>query len=189
MAKIYTKTGDSGETSLVSGNRVLKGNVRIETYGEVDELNSHLGMIAVYLSQQKELANEVDIIQKIQNHLFNLGSNLACERENRIKYKLPVLTEMDVRHLEESIDRYNEELPKLNNFILPGGSVAASQVHIARTVCRRVERKLVNYNQEFPEETPENAIIYINRLSDFLFTLGRFVNHSLNIEEVLWKSK
>lgn len=189
MSKIYTKTGDTGETSLVSGNRVLKGNVRIETYGEVDELNSHLGMVAVYLDQHNELKKEKDVIQGIQNHLFNLGSNLACEKENREKYKLPYLTQEDIEHLEKNIDRYNEELPKLSNFILPGGTLAASQVHVARTVCRRVERKLVSYNQEFPEETPDLAIKYINRLSDYLFTLARFVNFSLKIEEVLWKNK
>jgi len=189
MAKIYTKTGDKGETSLVSGNRVLKGNVRIDTYGEVDELNSYLGVIVSHLEGHESLKSEIKTIQEIQNNLFDLGSNLACEKEFRIKYKLPMLTLEDVKGLEDKIDQYNDELTPLKNFILPGGSKAASFVHIARTVCRRVERKLVNYTHDFPEETPDYSIEYINRLSDFLFNFSRFVNLKLEREEVLWKTK
>lgn len=189
MAKIYTKTGDKGETSLVSGNRVPKGNVRIETYGEVDELNSYLGVIVSLLEGDKKLESEVKVIQNVQNNLFNLGSNLACEKEYREKFKLPLLKESDVIFLEEQIDRYNEALDELKNFILPGGALVASHSHVARTICRRVERKLVKYKYNFPNENPEFSIEYINRLSDYLFAFARYANKLHDQEDIIWKVK
>ena len=189
MAKIYTKTGDKGETSLVSGNRVPKGNVRIETYGEVDELNSYLGVIVSLINDDQKLNDEIKVIQSVQNNLFNLGSNLACEKEYREKYKLPHLEEGDVTYLENQIDRYNESLDELKNFILPGGALVASHAHVARTICRRVERKLVSYKYNFPNENPEFSIEYINRLSDYLFAFARFANKKHDQQDVIWKIK
>lgn len=189
MAKVYTKTGDKGETSLVSGNRVPKGNVRIDTYGEVDELNSYLGLIVTHISEKDVLSKEVEVFHTIQNNLFNLGSNLACEKEYREKYQLPNLASENVSYLEQQIDRYNEDLESLKNFILPGGSIEASHAHVARTICRRVERKMVNYQYNFPNEIPDFAIEYINRLSDFLFVFARYANKKFNKKDILWKIK
>jgi cob(I)alamin adenosyltransferase len=188
-SNVYTKQGDKGETSLVSGNRVSKGDHRIHIYGEVDELNSCLGLALSLMKEQSVLEEEYDFIQDIQSTLFDLGSNLACELEFREKYKLPQLSSTDIEEVEGQIDKLDASLPPLKNFILPGGSSVAAQFHIARTVCRRIERNLVSFSQHTPEEIPENSIEFINRLSDYLFVMARYVNLKLHIEEVIWKPR
>lgn len=188
-SNVYTGGGDKGETSLVSGNRVSKGDHRIHTYGEVDELNSHLGVVLSLMKSQVVFEEEYETIEKIQCALFDLGSNLACEVEFRNKYKLPQLTLDKIEVLERVIDRLDSQLPVLKNFILPGGSLIASHLHVARTVCRRIERNLVSFKFEDGEELPENSLVFINRLSDYLFVMARYVNFKLHIEEVLWKNR
>ncbi|MEX0799209.1 MAG: cob(I)yrinic acid a,c-diamide adenosyltransferase [Bacteriovoracaceae bacterium] len=185
--KIYTKTGDTGETSLVGGTRVSKADVRLETYGDVDELNSHLGVLFSDFKNNKKYAEELDVLEKTQNALFTLGSNLACAKEQREKYKLPELKEEDVARLERKIDEYESELSPLKNFILPNGSCLAAKVHLARAVCRRVERKLTAFTIKYPGEEPENSVKLLNRLSDFLFVLARRVNKEEGERETIWK--
>lgn len=188
-SKIYTKTGDAGQTGLVSGNRVSKGDHRIHIYGEVDELNSCIGAVLALMKEKDLLSDEYEFIQDIQSRLFDLGSNLACELEFRKKYKLPQIEQNNIEDVEEVIDRLDSELPALKNFILPGGSLIAAQLHIARTVCRRIERNLVSFSHHSPEEIPLNSLEYINRLSDYLFVMARYVNLKLQREEVIWKAK
>ena len=188
-SKVYTGGGDKGETSLVSGNRVSKGDHRIHTYGEVDELNSHLGVVLSLMKSQVVFEEEYDTIEEIQCSLFDLGSNLACEEEFRSKYQLPQLSREKVEVLEKVIDRLDSQLPALKNFILPGGSIIASHLHVARTFCRRIERDLVAYERRDCEILPDNAVVFINRLSDYLFVMARYVNFKLHVEEVLWKNR
>lgn len=179
--KIYTKGGDTGETSLIGGSRVKKNDVRIEAYGTVDELNAFIGLIRDAAVDQTE---EAHLIQ-IQHELFIIGSTLAAEKEGQTN--LPVLDPSSIERLEKTIDALNEKLPALRNFILPGGDRAASYCHIARTVCRRAERRTVALAEL---SKVENALIrYLNRLSDYLFTLARHYTQAHNGEETLWKTK
>ncbi len=183
-SKIYTRTGDLGETGLVSGNRVSKADHRIDLYGEVDELNSRIGLASSFIQ-----SDEVCLfLRRIQSALFDLGSNLACEDENRGKYHLPQIKVEFVKELENEIDRLDAELVPLKTFILPGGGQAASFIHLCRTSARFVERKLVAYHQETQEALPENAAIFVNRLSDYFFVLSRYLNKAQKVEEVLWVS-
>lgn len=179
MAKIYTKTGDSGQTMLVSGTKVSKADQRIDLYGEVDELNSLIG----YMDVETHKA----LHASIQSHLFNLGSLLACEVEKRKEFKLPQVNKTIIEELEEAIDSMTEELPKLKNFILPGGTEGSARAHLCRVVTRRVERKLVSFDKANPGEAPENSIVFINRLSDYFFVLARYWNLKKGVEDVLWK--
>lgn len=188
-SKIYTKTGDSGQTGLVSGNRVSKGDHRIHIYGEVDELNSCIGVVLALMKEKNLLEDEYEFIQDIQSRLFDLGSNLACELEFRKKYQLPQIGQENISDVEEVIDRLDSELPALKNFILPGGSLISAQLHIARTVCRRIERNLVSFSTHSPEEIPNNFLEYINRLSDYLFVMARYVNFKLQTKEIIWTAK
>jgi cob(I)alamin adenosyltransferase len=188
-SKVYTKTGDKGQTSLVGGTRVSKGSHRLHIYGEVDELNSNLGMSHSLMKFHNVALDELEFIEDIQARLFDLGSNLACEPENVKKYKLPQILDNTVLGLEEKIDELDSELPALKNFILPGGHPIASTFHIARTICRRIERNLVSFEEENPNQLPNNAMIFINRLSDYLFVMARYVNHVAKEQEVLWVAK
>jgi cob(I)alamin adenosyltransferase len=188
MTKVYTKTGDKGETSLVGGSRVLKSDYRIDIYGDVDELNSFIGLLISSVLENK-LAIDVETLEIVQNNLFNLGSQLACEVDKRDQYKLPAIDNALTHLLEKKIDLMDEDLQKLKNFILPGGSVPASFAHLARTICRRVERKLVAANCDLNYTLPENGINFINRLSDYLFVYARFINLKLGKPEVLWSPK
>ena len=183
MAKIYTKTGDEGLTGLVSGNRISKSDDRIDLYGDIDELNSFIGLAQHYLTDKKAK----DLLLKVQSALFDLGSNLACEEENRANYKLPQVHIDLVTSLEKQMDEMDKELPKLKNFVLPGGSLTAGHLHVARTVCRRVERKLVHFKLKSGESLPENSLIFLNRLSDYFFMLSRYVNFKENVNEIEWK--
>jgi len=182
--KIYTKTGDKGTTSLIGGTKVPKSHLRIEAYGTVDELNSFIGLV----SDQQTDAQSKKVLNEIQDRLFTIGSSLACDPEKEPKLKIPDLKESDVQFLEKEIDKMNESLPEMKSFILPVGHVAVSTTHIARTVCRRAERNCVNMQQQKMEIEPL-IIIYLNRLSDYLFILARYTGHLLNVKEIPWKAR
>ncbi|PJJ79092.1 cob(I)yrinic acid a,c-diamide adenosyltransferase [Mucilaginibacter auburnensis] len=177
--KIYTKTGDKGFTSLIGGTRVAKHNIRIESYGTVDELNAWIGLIA----DQQIAENHQEILKQIQETLFIIGANLAADPE-RSKMTLPELTATDIQLLEETIDSMDNELPQLTHFILPGGNTTVSYTHLARCVCRRAERIVTHLAEE--SKVNELIIIYLNRLSDYLFVLGRKLASELNIAENQW---
>jgi cob(I)alamin adenosyltransferase len=177
--KIYTKTGDKGLTSLIGGTRVAKHHIRIESYGTVDELNSYIGLI----SDQDITVHDKQVLKEIQDRLFTIGSSLAADPE-KSKMVIPDLHTADVELLEKEMDAMNEILPELRHFILPGGSNAISWCHIARCVCRRAERITVHLAEESPVD--EKVTIYLNRLSDYLFTLARKIGHENNIPENKW---
>ncbi len=182
--KIYTKTGDLGHTSLIGGTKVLKSHIRIESYGTVDELNSFIGLLIDQITDQlsKEVLNE------IQDRLFTIGSSLACDPDKEPKMKLPDLQEEDILKLEKEIDRMNEILPVMRAFILPGGSMAVSSAHIARCVCRRAERHCVGMLEQHLFIDPL-VIKYLNRLSDHLFVMARYIGHTSGVQETEWKPR
>ncbi len=182
-AAIYTKGGDKGETGLVGGTRVFKNDERIHLYGQVDELNSQIGLALAFIADKRFHG----VTQNIQSRLFDIGSNMACESSKRDEFKIPQINEEHILQLEKAIDEINAELPELKNFILPGGSKASSAMHVCRTVCRRVERFVVEFNKNNPDELSMNILKYLNRLSDFLFVYARYLNKVEKIEEVIWK--
>lgn len=177
--KIYTKTGDKGYTSLIGGTRVTKDHLRIEAYGTVDELNSYLGLVESFAGD----ALIADIIHKLQNELFTAGALLAADPE-RNKMPLPELTASDIQFLEDKIDEFNACLPELRHFILPGGSQASSFCQVARCVCRRAERLVVKLSEI--SAVDERIVIYLNRLSDFLFILARKLCIDAGNSEIKW---
>ncbi|MEO8734317.1 MAG: cob(I)yrinic acid a,c-diamide adenosyltransferase [Flavobacteriales bacterium] len=181
--KIYTRTGDKGLTSLLNGKRVAKDSLRIETYGTIDELNSHIGMLCDLSGKMRS-----ELLTDIQVKLFDIGSRLAAGSvETAEKFKVPTTTDDDVKALEEAMDAMDADLPVMRNFILPGGHPAVSQAHICRTVCRRAERiaiRLAAY-----EPVPEIVVRYLNRLSDLLFVLARWIGQQLKVEEIPWKPR
>lgn len=178
--KIYTKTGDKGTTSLLGGTRVPKFHARLEAYGTVDELNSYIGLIREFV----EAENDKQILLQVQNKLFALGGNLANEKYENAN-RVPEVTEADIELLEKQMDAYDKVMEPLKTFIIPGGSTAASYCHIARTVCRRAERNVVRLAEEV--EINELIVRYLNRLSDFLFTLSRKVLHDVKKDEIPWQ--
>lgn len=182
--KIYTKTGDLGKTSLIGGTKVPKSHLRIETYGTVDELNSHIGLVSDLLIDQ----HSKDILKEIQDRLFTIGSSLACDPEKEPLMKMPDLKESDIVLLEKEIDAMNEVLPPMKFFVLPGGHVAISTTHVTRCVCRRAERLCVNM-QEHELFVDPLVIKYLNRLSDYLFVLSRYAGHLLQVAEIPWKPR
>ena len=182
--KIYTKTGDRGNTGLIGGTKVPKNDLRIETYGTVDELNSWIGLINDQLNSE-EFKME---LKDVQDRLFTIGSALACDADKEPKMKLPDLTETDVQLLEVKIDEMTAQLPPMKSFILPGGHVTVSSIHITRTVCRRAERLAVAMQQADVYVHPL-VIQYLNRLSDYLFTLARYAAQKLGAEELPWKPR
>lgn len=179
--KIYTKKGDTGETSLLGGGRVSKSSARIEAYGTVDELNSIIGMAASYSLSQKGTV----LIEDIQQYLFILGADLATPLSSRTPIER--IGQGEIEALESAIDEMEEDLAPLKNFILPGGSEAGATLHFARTVCRRAERATVACAQK--EEISESAIKFLNRLSDFLFVLARYENKYVGIKETTWNPR
>jgi cob(I)alamin adenosyltransferase len=180
--KIYTKTGDRGETSLFAGGRVRKDNIRVEVYGTVDELNSVLGVVRSYsLPEQAQTW-----LEAVQNVLFVIGADLATPMDSSPKW-LVRLDDQPVLALENAIDQMDEELPRMTAFILPGGVTAAATLHVARTVCRRAERVCVALSAE--ETINANVLVYLNRLSDFLFMLARWVNLKAGETETKWHSR
>lgn len=187
--KIYTKTGDEGMTSLVGGERVPKTHLRLEAYGTVDELNSHLGLLACFCEEETraDFCEEVNLIEQIQNQLFVVGSYLATNTENRELRAYSILDEDAVSELEKAIDAAQEYMPKQFYFVLPGGCKAAAQAHVCRTVCRRTERQMLRLHQECPLDDVVRR--YINRLSDYLFMMSRKLNILTQTEEKKWIKK
>lgn len=182
--KIYTKTGDLGKTSLIGGTIVPKSNLRIDSYGTVDELNSYIGLV----SDQITDTHSKNVLKEIQDRLFTIGASLACDPEKEPIMKIPDLKEPDIVLLEKEIDTMNEVLPAMKFFILPGGHPTISTTHIARCVCRRAERICVNMQEQQLFVEPL-VIKYLNRLSDYLFVLARYTGHLLNVPEVVWKPR
>ena len=182
--KIYTKTGDAGKTSLIGGTKVLKSDTRIEAYGTIDELNSYIGLVSDYCDDD----SIKNILKEIQDRLFTIGSELACDPNKLTKLSIPDLSESDVELLEKEIDQMDGELPRMKNFILPGGLPVVSFIHIARCVCRRGERRCVDLLQNSGSVDPL-IIKYINRLSDYLFMLARYTAMKNNAPETIWKPR
>lgn len=183
MMKIYTRTGDAGQTGLFGGERVRKDSARVEAYGCVDELNAVIGAARSFLEDA-----EVDAeLARVQEHLFVLGSDLATPlREgSRAAAVVPRISPAEVVEVREAIDRYQAQLPKLREFVLPGGDRAAALLHLARTVCRRAERRAVAAANQDPVN--DQVIVYLNRLSDLLFVLARVVNHRAGVAEITWR--
>lgn len=180
--KIYTKTGDSGTTALFGGQRVSKADLRIETYGTIDELNAYIGLVRDQEVNQKRKS----VLVEVQDRLFTVGAILATEPGNT-KVKVPALDEADITFLEKEIDAMDAELPPMRFFVLPGGHPSVSFCHVARTVCRRAERLTVALNDQEP--VGPLVIKYVNRLSDYLFQLSRKMTHELNVEETPWKPR
>lgn len=182
--KIYTKTGDLGKTSLIGGTKVPKSHIRIETYGTVDELNSHIGLLIDHLGDEHTKV----MLKEIQDRLFTIGSSLACDPEKEPLMKIPDLKEADINLLEREIDHMNDVLPPMKFFILPGGHLSVSQAHICRCVCRRAERLCVNMKEHDVFVEPL-VIKYLNRLSDYLFVASRYAGHLLGVAEISWKPR
>jgi cob(I)alamin adenosyltransferase len=180
--KIYTKTGDKGQTSLIGGTRVPKHHIRIETYGTVDELNSYIGLIR---DQQIDEQTKQLLIE-IQDRLFTIGSSLASDPE-KSKMKIPDLKEEDITLLEQEMDKMNEVLPEMRSFVLPGGHTTVSFCHIARCVCRRAERLTIHLSEN--SFVSDLVIKYLNRLSDYLFVLSRKLTQDLHAAEIPWKPR
>ena len=181
--KIYTKTGDAGETGLFGGARVSKASLRVEAYGEVDELNSAVGWARVAVSE-----SDLDgLLNRIQNDLFEVGAELGSTAERKHKGSMPLIEEAQVESLERAIDRYEEGPPPLTSFVLPGGSESAARFHLARCICRRAERSIVVLSSQEPIRG--EILRYINRLSDLLFTLARHANHAAGVEDIPWKGQ
>lgn len=187
--KIYTKTGDKGTTALFGGTRVPKHHIRIESYGTVDELNSHLGL----LRDQDTDKKTKEFLTEIQDRLFTLGAILATDPEKatlkngKERLNIPKISDEDVEKLEKQIDKMNEDLPEMTHFILPGGHQSVSFCHIARCVCRRAER-LSSALYDI-EAFDDRVLIYLNRLSDYLFVLARKLSKQLKAEEIQWIPK
>ena len=181
LSKIYTRSGDKGETSLANGTRVSKNSARIEALGTVDELNSLLGLVISGLPNNQPLHQQLSVIQ---HQLFDLGGELAVADAT---YK--VIDKEDTDQLEQQLDLMNRTLPPLKEFILPGGSEEVSRIHLARTVCRRAERTMINLQLDSLEQVNVDAVTYLNRLSDFLFVAARYMAKERDEQEILWKPK
>ena len=179
---VYTKTGDRGTTSLVGGARVPKTYIRLETYGTVDELNSNLGLLITYLSDECDR----QFLQQVQDKLFAVGSYLATDREKTRLNEASIITPEQVEAIEHEIDRLDDALPPLSAFVLPGGCRGAAVCHICRTVCRRAERRILTLAEQV-EIAPE-LLAYVNRLSDYLFVLSRKMNQDAKKEEIFWNN-
>lgn len=184
--KVYTKTGDNGTTALFGGTRVPKHHIRIESYGTIDELNSHIGLIR----DQKINQHYKEVLMHVQDRLFTVGAILATDPEKatlkngKARLNIPKISESDIKRLEDEMDQMEESLPPMTHFVLPGGHQTVSFCHIARTVCRRAERLASHLNDLEPFQP--QTLMYINRLSDYLFVLARKLSHDLQAEEIKW---
>ncbi|MBI4056310.1 MAG: cob(I)yrinic acid a,c-diamide adenosyltransferase [Elusimicrobia bacterium] len=200
MAKIYTKTGDKGQTGLMGGSRVPKNHPRVCAYGDVDELNSHLGVVLATLEPRPEQDRLIKFLLNVQNDLFQIGALLATPPPADEASQAPpgrsagggatekgsqVEPSFKIQSMEDEIDHYTQDLPPLKNFILPGGSPGGAMLHLARTVCRRAERSVVELSSQ--EKVPSSILVYLNRLSDFLFTAARWINTKQGVPETMWK--
>ena len=188
LNRIYTKGGDKGETGLAGGQRVPKDSPRIEAYGTVDELNAFIGLASMTCGEETahalRLGKLLEILRRVQHELFNLGSQLSTLPQD-LHPKQARITPAEIEQLEREIDAMNQELPPLRSFVLPGGTRLNAELHAARTICRRAERWTVALART--EETPSDAVRYLNRLSDALFVWSRWANHVLGVPEVLWE--
>ena len=182
ITKVYTRRGDQGQTSLVGGQRVSKASTRLEAYGTVDELSSHLGLLAAMLPD----GHEKDLVERIQNNLFNVCTNLATDQDQTDLYPSAYLPEGAIKDLEDEVDSIMHELPERQGFILPGGTQEAAQAHVCRTVCRRAERRIVALAEE-ATVSPE-VQQYVNRLSDYLFILAKKLNFLAGKSEKVWQN-
>jgi cob(I)alamin adenosyltransferase len=181
--KIYTKTGDAGETGLFGGARVSKASLRVDAYGQVDELNSAIGWARVQVSD-----SEIDgLLNQIQNELFEVGAELGSTTERKQKSAIPLIEEDQVQALERAIDRYEQGPPPLTTFVLPGGGESAARFHLARCICRRAERSLVALATQ--DDLRGELFRYLNRLSDLLFVLARYRNHQAGVSDIPWKGR
>ena len=180
--KLYTKTGDKGQTGLIGGTRVSKNDIRIEAYGTVDELNSFIGLLSTF-SIQKE---NIDFLRNIQNNLFTIGSYLATDTSKVQLQQASLLKIESIDQIEKEIDRIDAYLPALNSFVLPGGSKTGALCHVCRTVTRRVERRLFDVNKLY--DVDNQIYIYVNRLSDYFFALSRYFTIENEGEEIYWKT-
>ena len=180
--KVYTKKGDKGSTQLIGGRRVAKSHLRIEAYGTIDELNSYVGLLRDLVT----IKDKINLLLEIQDRLFTIGSLLANDGIED-PMNLPKISESDIFVLEKDIDKMNDVLPEMRNFVLPGGNIIVSNTHITRSICRRAERLVV----QLPDETLQKAMIikYLNRLSDYFFVLSRFLSKELNATEIIWKPR
>ncbi len=183
LNRIYTRTGDQGETGLVGGQRVSKDAQRIEVFGTVDELNAFVGLVRISAAEKGLLELE-RILERVQHELFNLGSVLATLPQD-LHPQQPRVNFETIEKLEQDIDRHNAVLEPLRSFVLPGGTRICAELHVCRTVCRRAERELVTLSHQ--EEIPREAMLYLNRLSDAFFVWSRWVNHALGTPEALWQ--
>ena len=182
ITKVYTRGGDMGKTSLVGGQRVSKASARLEAYGTVDELSSHLGLLAAMLPDDADKK----MIIRIQNCLFNVCTNLATEQETTPLYPSAYLPDGEIEMLEQKVDEIMQLLPERQGFVLPGGTKEAAQAHVCRTVCRRAERRIVALS-EIAQITP-SVLQYVNRLSDYLFVLAKKINFNVNHSEIVWQN-
>ena len=181
ITKVYTKTGDDGNTSLVGGIRINKADVRLEAYGTVDELNSHIGLLSAYVED-----DEIDaILTRIQSDLFIVGTHLATDQSQTPLYPSAILPEEEVSFVEREIDRILSELPEKLGFVLPGGSISASQAHVCRTVSRRAERCAIRLAQE--AKVGKEILHFLNRLSDYFFVLAKKMNNIEGKSEKIWQ--
>ncbi len=187
--KIYTGTGDKGKTSLFSGEKIEKNHDRVEAYGNVDELNATLGVLISSLPL--EMTSLITEIRQIQTTLFHIGSWMATTADSKSISALEKISDEQITFLEKCIDTMQEKTPELKGFILPGGSLPAAHAHVARTVCRRTERRILKLAAEQEAGIAEDQFwqicVYINRLSDYLFTVARYVNHQLGESDILWE--
>lgn len=190
ITKVYTRGGDKGMTDLVGGVRVSKTHPRLEAYGTIDELSSHIGLLVALLSEGKEslsvLDDERQLLLRTQNNLFNVGTHLATDQSQTPLYASARLPEGETELLEQRIDRINAELPGFQGFVLPCGTLAAAQCHVCRTVCRRAERR-IDALMEVATVGPE-IVQYVNRLSDYLFVLAKKINFNVGQDEILWQN-
>ena len=182
ITKVYTRTGDKGQTSIVGGIRMSKASERLEAYGTVDELSSHLGLLASMLKE----GEYYDMIIRIQRNLFNVCTNLATDQSQTPLYDSAKLAEGEIELLEKEVDRLMNLLPERQGFILPGGTMPASQAHVCRTVCRRAERRIVALSEK-AQISPE-TLQYVNRLSDYLFVLAKIINFNTGQSEIVWEN-
>lgn len=182
ITKVYTRRGDQGVTSLVGGQRVKKSSIRLEAYGTVDELSAHLGLLATMLPED----HEYDMVERIQNCLFNVCTNLATDQSQTPLYPSALLPEGEIELMEKEVDTITQLLPEKQGFILSGGTPAAAQAHVCRTVCRRAERRIVALSEE-AVVSPE-ILQYVNRLSDYLFVLAKKLNFIEGKSEKVWQN-
>ena len=182
ITKVYTRTGDKGETSLVGGVRIKKSDIRLEAYGTVDELSAHLGMLVAML----ETGAERDFLIRVQNNLFNVCTHLATDQSQTTLYPSAHLAEGEIELLEKRIDEIMQSLPERQGFVLPGGTTTAAQAHICRTVCRRAERRIAALAEV--ALTGDEIQQYVNRLSDYLFVLAKIINFNAGKSEIVWQN-